>query len=453
MADRYRLGDLLGSGGMGEVWGAVDEVLGRSVAVKLLRNQGADSAAITRFQLEAQTAARLNHPHVVAVYDFGTDQCRLYLVMELLDGRSLADELTEHAPLSLHRAAQFGAQAAAGLAAAHQQGVVHRDIKPGNLLLTCDGRAKVGDFGIARFADESATLTTTGQIIGTSSYLAPEQALGRPAGPPADMYALGCVLYELVTGHPPFRADTPMAVVFQHVEASPEAPRRLRPDLPESFEAFILRLLAKDPAERPTAQQTADALAASGLAADRLATAAAGATHRLPSIPAIGKETGQQPGTSRWRSRRARLVAGIVVTGAVAAAVALSTTSPDVQAGRAATTRPSPAQQDTLPPSTAPTTPSTAPTTAAAPTTPSTAPTTAAAHTTPSTAPTTAAAHTTPSTAPTTAAAHTTPSTAPTTPSTAPTTPSTAPSTPSTAPTSLSAAPTTAATAPTTAAK
>ncbi|TKA11829.1 serine/threonine protein kinase [Actinacidiphila oryziradicis] len=334
---------------MGEVWRAVDEVLGRQVAVKVLRNQGVDD--VTRFRLEAWTAARLNHPHVVAVYDFGADQDRLYLVMELLDGRSLADELAEYIRLSPERVAAIGAQVAAGLAAAHSEGVLHRDVKPANLLVASDDTVKIADFGIARFADESALdLTATGQVIGTSSYLAPERALGRVGGPAADMYALGCVLYELLTGRPPFQADTATAVVYQHVDAAPVPARRHRPDLPEQLDALVLSLLAKDPGERPTAQQTADALGSllttrgggiprqAGKAAQRPAATSDGGTRQFDAAALASEaKSGRPPGTGILHTRRSQVIAGVVAAGAVAAAT-LSALPPGT--GRAAPAAP-----------------------------------------------------------------------------------------------------------------
>ncbi|CAM5451125.1 Serine/threonine-protein kinase PknD [Streptomyces abikoensis] len=259
VADRYRLEELLGRGGMGEVWQAQDEVLGRQVAVKLLLGDGGDESAASRFRLEAQTAARLNHPQVVAVYDFGSWEGRFYLVMELVRGPSLAQELSARGPLAPRRVARIAAQSAAGLAAAHRQGVVHRDIKPGNLMLDADDTLKIGDFGIARFVDEtSAALTRVGQIVGTSTYLAPERALGKVAGPASDVYALGCVLYQLLAGQPPFWADSPTALLYLHVDTPPVPPRQHRADLPPAFEAYLLRMLAKKPEDRPTAQEAAD---------------------------------------------------------------------------------------------------------------------------------------------------------------------------------------------------
>ncbi|MFF5479005.1 serine/threonine-protein kinase [Streptomyces sp. NPDC012935] len=260
IAGRYRLSESIGRGGMGEVWRAYDETLGRPVAVKLLLPQDSDPTATSRFRLEAQTAARIAHPNVVGVRDFGEHDNRLFLVMELVEGDSLARVASQFGALPTERVARIAAQAAAGLAAAHRQGIVHRDIKPGNLLLAADGTLKIGDFGIARFLDDpGAALTATGQIVGTSLYLAPERALGKPAGPASDVYALGCVLYQLLTGRPPFHADTAVAILHQHLDAVPVPPRELGvPGLPPAFESYLLGLLAKDPEYRPAAQQAAD---------------------------------------------------------------------------------------------------------------------------------------------------------------------------------------------------
>ncbi|MFE9684626.1 protein kinase [Streptomyces sp. NPDC006285] len=244
---------------MGEVWQATDEVLGRAVAVKLLLGDDADSAAAARFRLEAQTAARLSHPYVVAVFDFGAWDDRFYLVMELVEGRSLAQELTASGTLGAERVAVIAAQAAAGLAAAHREGIVHRDIKPGNLLVDAHGTVKIGDFGIARFVDDPASaLTTAGQIVGTSLYLAPERALGRPASASSDVYSLGCVLYQLLTGRPPFQGESATVTLHQHIDMAPVPPRERGVQLPPAFENYLLGLLAKQPEDRPTAQEVAD---------------------------------------------------------------------------------------------------------------------------------------------------------------------------------------------------
>ncbi|MFI1444172.1 protein kinase [Streptomyces fructofermentans] len=259
VAERYRLQASIGRGGMGEVWQATDEVLGRAVAVKLLLGDEADSASSARFRLEAQTAARLSHPYVVAVFDFGAWDDRFYLVMELVEGRSLAQELTESGTLGTERVAAVATQAAAGLAAAHREGIVHRDIKPGNLLSDAQGTVKIGDFGIARFVDDpSSALTTAGQIVGTSLYLAPERALGRPASAASDVYSLGCVLYQLLTGRPPFQAESATITLHQHIDMAPVPPRERGVRLPPAFENYLLGLLAKQPEDRPTAQEVAD---------------------------------------------------------------------------------------------------------------------------------------------------------------------------------------------------
>ncbi|WP_416484667.1 serine/threonine-protein kinase [Streptomyces sp. CL12] len=259
IAGRYRLRDTIGRGAMGEVWRAFDETLGRPVAVKLLLPHDSDPTASSRFRLEAQTAGRLSHPNVVGVLDFGEFEGRLFLVMELVDGGSLDGLLSASGPLSAERVAKIAAQAAVGLALAHRQGIVHRDIKPANLLLSADDTLKIGDFGIARFFDDpNSALTATGQIVGTSLYLAPERALGRTAGPASDVYSLGCVLYQLLTGRPPFQADSPLAVLHQHLDAAPVPPRQLRTDLSPAFENYLLGLLAKEPESRPTADEVAD---------------------------------------------------------------------------------------------------------------------------------------------------------------------------------------------------
>ncbi|WSY80668.1 serine/threonine protein kinase [Streptomyces sp. NBC_00876] len=244
---------------MGEVWRATDEVLGRAVAVKLLLGEHADESATARFRLEAQTAARLSHPHLVAVFDFGSWEDRLFLVMELVEGRSLGDLLLAQERLAPDQVARIAGQAAAGLAAAHRQGIVHRDIKPGNLMLDADGSVKIGDFGIAQFVDDpSAALTTTGHIVGTSLYLAPERALGHTAGAASDMYSLGCVVYQLLLGQPPFRSDTATATLYQHVDTPPVPLRQRGVDVSAAFDSYLLGLLAKQPEDRPTAQQVAD---------------------------------------------------------------------------------------------------------------------------------------------------------------------------------------------------
>ena len=293
-AGRYRLVELLGRGAMGEVWRAQDTALERDVAVKLLLEHTAAPDAAERFRREAQTAAQLNHPNVVAAYDFGEEDGRGYLVMELVPGRSLRDELAERGPLGVEQARRFAGQAAIGLAAAHAHGVVHRDVKPGNLLLTADDTVKVADFGIARAAiSATSALTTTGEMLGPTAYLAPERGMGGEAAPASDVYALGCVLYEMLCGHPPF-AGEPAAVVYQHVDAAPQPPSGLRPDIPEALADFTLLMLAKDSAARPTAAQVAHFLdgdpIASGLVGTLDSTRQEAGTSRstLSLVPAQG---------------------------------------------------------------------------------------------------------------------------------------------------------------------
>lgn len=254
VADRYQLEAVIGQGGMGEVWRATDEVLTRPVAVKLLKQGSTDPEAAERFHREAQAAAVVNNPHVVDVHDFGPHDESFYLVMELVVGQTLAATLQQDGPMSAPIAAQVIAQAAEGLSAAHREGVIHRDIKPSNLLVTCDGTIKIADFGIACFlSDRSADDTASGRVLGTSYYVAPERARAEPVGPASDIYSLGCVLYQLLTGDPPFVADTPTGVLRQHVTAVPVRPSRLDSD----FRHYLMRMLAKSPAERPDAEEVA----------------------------------------------------------------------------------------------------------------------------------------------------------------------------------------------------
>lgn len=301
LADRYQVQELLGRGAMGEVWRALDQVLGRPVAVKLLRAE--EPADAERFRMEAQIAARLNHPNVVGMYDFGAHHEQLYLVMEFVDGWSLAQERSLRGALAPAEAAAITAQAAAGLSAAHQQGVIHRDVKPANVMLTADRTVKIADFGIARFAEDAAsTLTATGKILGTADYLAPERALGRSAQPASDVYSLGCVLYELLTGQPPFSGATSLAVVQQHVGATPPPPDRLRPEIPQPLSDHVLRLLAKDPAHRPTAEQAADWLAEQ----HGTPRPAEPNSTTLMSAPAIPTPPAPHPGESRMGAHSRR---------------------------------------------------------------------------------------------------------------------------------------------------
>ncbi|MFE0673063.1 serine/threonine-protein kinase [Streptomyces sp. NPDC058867] len=296
VAERYRLDEPLGRGSTGDVWRATDQVLDRPVAVKLLRADRPDPSAATdveRLRREARTAGRLNDAHVVTVYDFGSDDGRIHLVMELVDGHSLAQERAARGTLEPWEAAAIVAQTASGLAAAHRLGVIHRDIKPANVMLAADRSVKITDFGIARFANEMAcSLTATGQVVGSAAYLAPERALGRPAEPASDVYSLGCVLYELLTGTVPFTGVTAVTVVGLHVEAFPVPPDQLRPGIPAELSDYVLRLLAKDPALRPTAHEVAQWLASPERRERSARPATTPPPAREPGVPSGGALTG-----------------------------------------------------------------------------------------------------------------------------------------------------------------
>ena len=252
LSGRYALQALLGSGGMGEVWRGVDEQLDRPVAVKVLREHLADPELAGRFRREARIAARLQHPGITVVHDVGSDDGQLFIVMELLHGRDLAAMLAEApAGLPIGAAVSLTIQTAEALRAAHAGHVVHRDLKPANLFVVDGGQLKICDFGIARAADATAHLTATGQAIGTPAYMSPEQCLGQPVDARSDLYSLGCVLYALLTGQPPFAQGQPLAIMFQHINAAPTAPWTIRPSIPPELDHLVLELLSKDPARRP----------------------------------------------------------------------------------------------------------------------------------------------------------------------------------------------------------
>ena len=272
---RYRLQDLIARGGMAEVWRARDDVLGRPVAVKvLLPNLAADSSFRERFRLEAISAARLSHPHVVTTFDTGLDGGLAYIVMELVECETLR-ELLARGPLAPARAVEIGAQVADALEYAHRAGIVHRDVKPANILVCPDDQVKVADFGIAKAvleSDGAADLTQTGAVLGTAKYLSPEQVEGRPLDGRSDVYSLGVVLYEMVCGRPPFTGDTEMALGFQHISRPPPSMRQVRPGIPHQLEAVVMRTLDKSPEQR---YASAKALRAALLAADLDAAAPA----------------------------------------------------------------------------------------------------------------------------------------------------------------------------------
>jgi len=257
LGDRYEIHRHLARGGMAQVYLARDRALDRPVAVKeLVPEFATDPSFVERFRREAQSAARLTHPNVVAVYDWGTQDGTYFIVMEYVDGPSLSQLIRRDGALHPRRAAEIASEVAAALGFAHSQGVVHRDVKPGNVLLSASGQAKVADFGIARAmssADEE--LTQTGSGMGTATYFSPEQAQGHAVDPRSDLYSLGCVLYEMLTARTPFSGDSPVAVAYKHVQEQPVPPSRINPNVPPALEAIDLKLLAKDPAQRyPSAE-------------------------------------------------------------------------------------------------------------------------------------------------------------------------------------------------------
>jgi serine/threonine-protein kinase len=290
LADRYVLEEPVDAGGMAEVWRARDDVLGRPVAVKILHdNLARDPGFLERFRREAVAAARLSHPSVVRVFDTGVDQGVCFIVMELFEGPNLADILTERGHLDPPEAAAIAEGILDALAHAHAEGVVHRDIKPGNVLVGPGGTVKVTDFGIAKAAF-AGDITTTGKLLGTALYLAPEQVADQPADHRADLYAVGIVLYEMLAGRPPFKAETDLATATMRLTQDPRPPGALRAGIPRSLEGVVMRALARDPDER---FQTAEEMRAA------LGRAAGGG----PVSAAVGPTTRPEPGAEELSAR------------------------------------------------------------------------------------------------------------------------------------------------------
>jgi eukaryotic-like serine/threonine-protein kinase len=337
LGDRYRLTELLGEGGMATIYLGHDLKLQRDVAIKLLRPEyGRDAAFVARFRQEANSAAALSHPNVVQVYDYGTDEAGPYIVMEYVDGQDLGEILRDRGFVPSAAAARIAMQVADGLAAAHAMGIVHRDVKPSNILVSVAGQVKVADFGIARALSE-AQLTLPGQTLGSVRYLSPEQARGDNVTAATDIYALGLVLSEMLTGRPVWTGDTAGAVAMARLTEDPPAPSSIRVDVNPALDGIVRKALARDPAQRfGSAGAFSDALGRflSGLQAGIMAPAVVGAAVAAPRSeptlvgappPAVGVGAGPPPdgpydddldddeGPSRWTWGAAILGIGILI--------------------------------------------------------------------------------------------------------------------------------------------
>jgi beta-lactam-binding protein with PASTA domain/predicted Ser/Thr protein kinase len=345
LGERYEIGGVLGRGGMAEVHRGRDLRLGREVAVKVLRSDLArDPSFQVRFRREAQAAASLNHPAIVAVYDTGEDRTTTgatpYIVMEYVEGETLRDVIRREGHLSAERAMSLAADICGALDFSHRNGIVHRDVKPGNVMITPQGTVKVMDFGIARaVSDSAATMTSTASVIGTAQYLSPEQARGESVDARSDVYSMGCLLYELVTGAPPFRGDSPVAVAYQHVREDPRLPSSINRGVPPELDAILLKAMSKNPANRyqSAADMRNDLLRA--LAGQRVeATPVMGDEEKTTILAATpGGYGGGYGSDDRWadddelaRRRRRKIIAIVSVLavlllgGAIAAAIAIS---------------------------------------------------------------------------------------------------------------------------------
>jgi serine/threonine-protein kinase len=312
VAGRYELEELVGAGGMSSVFKAYDTLLERHVALKILHPHFTeDEQYVERFRREARAVASLSHPNIVTILDRGEDEGRQFIVFELVEGRTLAEVLHEEGRLPVQHSLEIAIQVARGLGFAHEQGLVHRDVKPQNVILNGDGRAKVTDFGIARSLEVQG-VTQSGAVLGTSNYIAPEQASGKPVDRTTDVYSLGVVLFELLTGEVPFPGESFVAVAMQHVSEPPPSVLEVRPDVPVRVARAVDRALEKDPAERfPTMDAFAAELQACLAELGSPPDAEVTLVHRVPVVR-----------VRRWRLLPAGLVAlGIVLLAAAVAAL------------------------------------------------------------------------------------------------------------------------------------
>ncbi|BBY27021.1 Stk1 family PASTA domain-containing Ser/Thr kinase [Mycolicibacterium sediminis] len=328
-ADRYELREVVGIGGMSEVHLARDLRLDRDVAVKVMRaDLATDSSLNARFRREAQKLAGLNHPAIVAVYDTGEAQTAagrvLYIVMEYVDGLTVRDVLRTRGPMTPRRAVAVAAEVCQALEFSHRRGIVHRDVKPANILIGDDGAVKVVDFGISRvLADGAGSDTQTGAVMGTAHYLSPEQARGGNVDARSDVYSIGCVLHEMVTGEPPFVGDSPVAIAYQHVREDPPAPSSRNAELTPEFDAVVLKAMAKDPADRyqTAAQMRVDLIRLQNGDAPYAATASA--AERTSPLPPVPSASPKEPTRDRASTRRT-VVTAVAAIAAIAVVVAVA---------------------------------------------------------------------------------------------------------------------------------
>ena len=364
LGGRYVLGSKLGTGGMASVYKATDRMLRRTVAVKVLHfPYDEDPAFVPRFQREARTTARLSHPNIVTVFDTGSDDDLYYIVMEYVDGDDLATLIGREGAQAPATAAQIAWSVCQALAAAHENGLVHRDVKPGNIIVSRAGAVKVTDFGIAKaMASATTNRTGSGSVLGTASYMSPEQAQGRGVDERSDLYSLGCVLYELLAGAPPFVNDTAMGVIWHHVTEDPDPLAVRRPGIDAGLAAVVGKALAKQPAERyQTAQAMGEdlerviaTLAPHGGPSPPSPTERAG-RQAGPALPALSSTAAEAGAAATGRGRQGRLgwllVAGLALVAVLLVALLRDGGSPagDRGAGTAGTIVPA----TTLPPTTA----------------------------------------------------------------------------------------------------